>query len=96
MSLEKCPKLYDLCLLKEVSVKQMVEIWSLYKEARTQLWRRSLRHWEKEQENWLEEIIKEVVLNQESDSVHWNLNKGSYRTADGYKVLMQEDSNIQD
>lgn len=44
----------------------------------------------------LEEIIKQVTLNQGPDSVHWNLNRGNYRTVDGYKVLIQEDSNIQD
>lgn len=83
-------RLYDLFHYKELNVKQMLEVWNQYRNGNLQLWRRSLRHWEKEMEDILEGIINNINLSNGDGVVKWALNKGSYSTAEVYKILMGE------
>lgn len=91
---ERFPRLYDLCILKESSIKDMMVSLNQYKSGSTSVWRRNLRSWEIEEEKLIEEIIKEANLGSSNDIVKWKVNSDKYNTTQGYKLLSEGDNEV--
>lgn len=71
----KFKKLFQLTVLKNQVVRNIIDLWSCYNHEGEVFWSRKLRPWEIEEVKYLDKIISSVKLNAKEDLLIWTPSK---------------------
>lgn len=81
------PKLFNLCLHKEISIQEMKSLCNDHLTDMESMWRRELRSWENEEEDKLFNIILNFSPSNCEDAILWKVNSKGYTIKEGYSQL---------
>ncbi|KAK1379537.1 hypothetical protein POM88_026281 [Heracleum sosnowskyi] len=82
---DKVPKLFALSRLKMVLVYSFVNTWRVEGVSDTTLWTCTLRSWEEAQAVELNNIIRDITLSNEDDTLFWHEEGKFYKSRDCYR-----------
>lgn len=80
-------RLYTLCKVKKVVVKDFISLWQKETTSFEHLWKRNLRAWELEEVVRLNEIINSLSFKKGVDSLIWTSIGSDYSSKEGCKFL---------